>query len=242
MVIYIGVTESGRYLSFSACMRSISRHSLLPKNNNGAISLLTKLGSGTAWHTPPQGILKVYQPNSCSPVRSPSHLIIARNRSRKQEQKAHKRKVKQNLTAALRPIPTMPAPVLNLTPDSNLDQLSLLPQDISAEFTPSAPALAQLKVMAWSCRGRLYAHGNFVNSQVRFFLHQVGTMMVDRNVDIMWLNDARFLPGELNKYIPVLHEILPNCRLFQFPTQYVRTNSRTLSYNQMGGAVAIVTH
>jgi len=96
--------------------------------------------------------------------------------------------------------------------------------------------------MSWSCRGHLYAFSNVINSGVRFFLNQVVELMKERSVDIMWLHDARFLSGHLDAYLPLIQDMLPHCRVYQFPTRYVHTGARHLSFNQMGGAIAIVTH
>ena len=169
------------------------------------------------------------------PCPTPAH-----NRRRKQAQKDHRRAVRTGSAQPRRPIPTLqtrPAPVAEL-PSSTM----LLPVDWCADSPLPQHSHATLRVMAWSCRGRLFAYSNIINSGVRQFLHHVATTMIDRRLDVMWLNDARFTAGAFDPYLPVLLAILPNCRVFQFPTHYVDTNSRTLSYNQMGGAVAIVTH
>jgi hypothetical protein len=66
--------------------------------------------------------------------------------------------------------------------------------------------------------------------------------MKQHNVDCLFLNDARNLAGDLDVYQAELRNQLPDCRLFQFPTTRVHTNSRTEMNNRMGGSVAIVSN
>jgi len=93
--------------------------------------------------------------------------------------------------------------------------------------------------MFWSCFGALCAHHN---QNIRGFLALVVELMQEYAIDIFWLNDARFLKGELDQYLPLLRELLPDCRVFQFPTYRIATKSRTEMMNRMGGGVAIVNY
>jgi hypothetical protein len=96
--------------------------------------------------------------------------------------------------------------------------------------------------MFWSCQGRLSGEGNFINSGTRTFLLHIADLIIHYDIDVMWLNDGRFTKGSLDCYLPVLYKILPNCRIIQFPTTYIKTGSRCQNFNRMGGAVAIITH
>ena len=62
------------------------------------------------------------------------------------------------------------------------------------------------------------------------------------DVDILWLNDARFTKGTLERHLHLLRDALPDCRILQFPTTHVQTGSRCQQNNQIGGAIAIVNY
>lgn len=187
---------------------------------------------------PGAGILRV--PPDHFPIPGPKFINnqAQHNRNRKHTQRQHKRAVRQGLTPPTRPIPDPPSP----SPPDKDGAPALLPSTWTHVFPTDTMPHARLNVMSWSCHGRLYAYSNIINSGVRQFLQHVAQLIQEHAVDVMWLNDARFTQGTFDIYIPVLRQLLPNCRVIQFPTTYIRTGSRNLSYNQMGGAIAIVTH
>jgi len=188
-----------------------------------------------------QSILKL--PSRQAYERSP---YIARkvpkstNRMRKTAQRTHKRAVINNPSLAQRILPSLD--LLPYTPPFiPHDWKQLFPPPLSADGTPLT-IHAILNIMSFSCQGRLYSTGNYITSGIQVFLTQIIELMLYHKVGIMWVNDARFTKGTLDAYLPFILETLPNCRVFQFPTTYIHTGSRTQSFNRMGGAIAIVTH
>ena len=94
--------------------------------------------------------------------------------------------------------------------------------------------------MSWSCRGSLYDDGAYLNNDVPNCFAHAAKLMDNYNVDILWLNDARFTAGTLERHLHLLKDALPDCRILQFPTTHVKTGSHYQQNNQMGGAIAIV--
>ena len=191
-------------------------------------------------YLPHRGILK-YPTTHMSQTRSNGSNFVtpATNRLRKYTQKKHKKKVQRGQVAPLRPIPT-------------LFRESERPQFHPTDWTHSFPPITQmtqkpkvhanLTIMSFSCQGKLFSTGGLINNTIDHFLSHVGELMLSHQVDILWLNDARFTTGSLDAHLHTLSKILPNCRVFQFPTSYVHTGSRCQSFNRMGGAICIVTH
>ena len=96
--------------------------------------------------------------------------------------------------------------------------------------------------MAWSCNGRLFSPTHQVDNRVSLFLDTVVNHINTYQVDIMWLSDAHFLKGEIDRYLPQLKASLPDARVIQFPTVRVHTSARCDTHNRMGAALAIITY
>jgi len=172
-------------------------------------------------------------PTTRAPARdAPSLWQRQRQAERRKAKTAHRKAVQNGLIPPLRPALTpSDAPSLLLP--------NFLPQDWCHKVNTDIPAQANLCQMAWSCFGALCAHHNrHIPAFLRFVVH-----MIDKySVDIMWLNDARFLEGELDQYLPAVRQMMPDCQIFQFPTYRVATSSRTEMMNRMGGGIAIVNY
>jgi hypothetical protein len=156
-----------------------------------------------------------------------------RNKRRRRIKEAHRRAVRMGTAAPQRPTPG-PASLPPLDPN-------FLPQTWSHTF-PITPALPRTdpvicRIMSWAIQGRLGATGDTIYSGIQQFLTHVADLMLQHKVNIMWLTDARFTAGTLDIYLPILHALLPNCRVIQFPTYFIKTGSRCQSFNRMGGAV-----
>jgi hypothetical protein len=90
--------------------------------------------------------------------------------------------------------------------------------------------------MAWSCQGKLFGrHKTF--RLIRKAIDLIQTY----NVDVLWLNDTRFTKGLIDQHIATIYELYPDCKVIQFSTTYVETGSRCEQFNQIGGAIAIVS-
>ena len=81
-----------------------------------------------------------------------------------------------------------------------------------------------------------------MNNDVPNCFAHAAKLMGTHNVDILWLNDARFTAGTLDRHLHLLQDALPDCRILQFPTTHVKTGSHCQQNNQMGGAIAIVNY
>ena len=186
--------------------------------------------------TPP--VLLVSPPNLTDPILLARSVSKERNTRRRKLKEAHKRSVIQGdvLPKRLRPGPAI-LPMLDP---------SFLPQTWSHTFSTESLDDADLpttcRMMSWAIQGRLGATGDTVHSGIQQFLTHVAELMTQYRIGIMWLTDARFTANKLDIYLPTLRAILPNCRVIQFPTYYIKTGSRCQSFNRMGGAIAILTH
>jgi hypothetical protein len=96
--------------------------------------------------------------------------------------------------------------------------------------------------MSWSSRGSLYDNGAYPNKTVSDCLAHAAKLMLTYDVDILWINDARFTQGTMDRNLHLLRADLPDCRVLQFPTTHVKTGFRCQQNNQMGGAIAIVNY
>ena len=171
-----------------------------------------------------------------SPLPSlPKHVYSSMHvTKRRQAKRQHKRDVQAGLKPALRPTP---GPNTNepYIPDFKQEQWTV-PMDTSNSTA------AQLCIMAWACRGELFPDSNKSSTTIPRFLRHAVELMKTQAVDILWLNDARFTKGSIDRYISLIHKLLPDCRVIQFPTTNVKTGSRCEEFNQMGGAIAIVNY
>jgi hypothetical protein len=90
--------------------------------------------------------------------------------------------------------------------------------------------------MAWSCQGKLFG-----GHKTPRLIHEAIDLIQTYNVDVLWLNNARFTKGSIDQHIATLFELYLDCKVIQFPTTYIETESRCEQFNQMGGAIAIVS-
>jgi hypothetical protein len=166
--------------------------------------------------------------------------LVTLNKRRRAAQKVHRRAVQLGKIPSRRPVPQPEHP--------STETLPFLPQTWSHTFPPGPSGTdipsqrTVCRFMSWAIQGRLGTTGNSINSGIREFLTHVAELMIRHSVHIMWLTDARFTEGMFDIYLPTLTQLLPNCRVYQFPTYYIKTGSRCDAFNRMGGAVAIVTH
>ena len=166
--------------------------------------------------------------------------IITRNRVRTAQKKLHRRAVATGKISPLRHLPGILSPSEHIPLFAATDwRVTLYPT--ADDAIPSQPT-SSLNVMSWSCKGKLFVEGNFINSGVKKLLLHVVDMMKTYEVDIMWLNDAHFTAGMLDQYIPTVIQALPDCQVLQFPTHMIQMGSWCKSLNRVGGAIAIVTH
>jgi hypothetical protein len=184
----------------------------------------------------PTSILRrpIVVPPLCLPLRvppppkSPQQRIIQRRR--KTAQKSHRLAVQRGQALPRTPpVPSSPPPLL---PDFTY-------ADWLADLNPTMTTEANFCTMAWSSYGSLCPVG--LRANIPAFLRRVATLIRLHSVDCCYITDAHFLLGELDAYLPALLALLPDSRVFQFPTTRVHTNSRTESNNRMGGTLAIVS-
>jgi hypothetical protein len=125
----------------------------------------------------------------------------------------------------------------------NLDHLiPLLPTTWTKRLIPDILGSTFITAMYWSCKGSLCSSGNILTSKVRTFLTEVARLIDEHDVDVMWLNDAHCIKGSMTPYLPFLRQLLPNSRIYQFPTTIVQSRGGCASNDRMGGALAIVSH
>ena len=137
------------------------------------------------------------------------------------------------------PLRTRPVPPPIEHPDEDPD---ILIHDWRKVVTPRHPTHSSFCSMAWSCFGSLYDNQEHLRSSVPKFLAHAAWLMTTYDVDLLWLNDARFTKDTLERHLHLLRAALPDCRVIQFPTTRVQTGSRCEQNNQMGGAIAIVNY
>ena len=163
-------------------------------------------------------------------------LTPAQRRARRKRKLAHQRAVRRGKTSPLR---VRPAPPPTAPLEDNPD---LFLRDWRKVVTPRHPTHSSLCSMSWSCRGSLFDDGAYLSKTVPDCFEFAAHLMQTYAVDILWLNDARFTAGTLNRHLHLLRTLMPDCRLLQFPTTHVKTGSGCQQNNQMGGAVAIVNY
>jgi hypothetical protein len=96
--------------------------------------------------------------------------------------------------------------------------------------------------MSWSSQGSLYENGAYLNRTVPDCLAHAAKLMLTHDVDILWISDARFTQGTLDRNLYLLRADLTDYRVLKFPTTHVNTGSQCQQNNQMGGTIAIVNY
>jgi hypothetical protein len=90
--------------------------------------------------------------------------------------------------------------------------------------------------MVWSCPGKLFG-----DHKTPRLIREAIDLIPTYTVDILWLNDARFIKGSIDQPIATIYKLYPDCKVIQFPATYVKTGSRCEQFNQMGGTIAIMS-
>ena len=213
--------------------RSILR---TPTPSSPELPLQTRPTRATSQDSTPTGKRQRLTQRLLSPLPAlPKHVYSSMHLTkRRQAKRQHKRDVQAGLKKALRPTPgpNTHAPYI---PDFKQEQWTVT-------MDTSNTTAAQLCIMAWACQGELFPDSNKSSTAIPRFLRHAVELMKAQAVDILWLNDARFTKGSIDRYISLIHTLLPDCRVIQFPTTNVKTGSRCEEFNQMGGAVAIVNY
>jgi hypothetical protein len=177
----------------------------------------------------------LFMPPTAQPALTPPLTAIQR-RKRKAAQKVHRKEVIKGTALPRRVRPVPPA----IQDEQTVPDILL--QDWRKMVNPRHPTHSSLCTMSWSAKGSLYDDGAFMNRDVPDCLTHAAKLMSTYDVDVLWINDARFTKGTLDRHLHIIRRLQPDCRVIQFPTTHVKTGSHCLQNNQMGGAIAIVNY
>ena len=120
-------------------------------------------------------------------------------RKRKAKQKTHRQNVQRGLA-----LPRAP-PALSVPPPYIPDFTTA---DWLADLNPTITTEANICTMAWSCHASLCPVGAKAN--IPAFLRRVTRLIKLHSVDVCYINDARFLAGELNARTGTLNDYIQN--------------------------------
>jgi len=193
----------------------------------------------TTHNTVPESLAESPHSNTVSPTQDPQTYAAVLQRGLDSIAQPNTTPIVEYVpqTPPLAPPPTLPL----LAPEEETIQ-PLLPENWTKRIIPDVAGSASLTAMFWSCRAQLYTSGNLITSQARSFLGRVAHLIEAHDVDIMFLNDAHCTKGSMAQLLPLIYTLLPDCRVYQFPTTVIQSHSYNPSNDRMGGAIAIVSH
>ena len=148
---------------------------------------------------------------------NPRALSKYQQRLRRRRKEIHAQRVASGIA-----LPTRRPPAVTPTyiPGAATEQIGW-----TKTYASDQPHCGSLCIMSWSCSGRLFSLHQQLDLRLLLFLDTVILQIERHHVDVMWLSDAHFLEGEMDRYLPYIYQKLPHSRVYQFPTTRVATFS-----------------